>query len=224
AISETSPSPRSGRQVLTNDSAVSHESSRITKSLEKILEQARSIRTSNVSKTVSGGLSDATGAKRAEIPSSGSSSVRGGYLEAARSVTGKARSPASSSSGGRVGIVPGARTKRANSVPGRQSCHAGTGTIRKATSPLVATRDNERRGNASSRSGNESGSSHSGAHLSHVISSQRSATQSECLEHLEEQAQALEVSEATVNEVAAGIAANLESGMWEEIVCYEAAR
>ncbi|CAM9156359.1 unnamed protein product [Ectocarpus sp. 12 AP-2014] len=224
AISETSPSPRNGHQVSTNDYADSQESSRITKSLEEILEQARRIRTSNVSKTVSAGLSDATGAKRADIPSSGSSSVPRGYPKAARSVTGKAQSTASSSSGGGVGVAPGARSKRANSVPGRPSYHAGTGTIRKATSPLVATRDNERRGNAISRSGNESGSSHSGAHRSHVPSSQRSATQSECLEHVEEQAQALEASEATVNEVAAGIAANLESGMWEEIVCYEAAR
>ncbi|CAM9534383.1 unnamed protein product, partial [Ectocarpus fasciculatus] len=224
AFSETSTSPRNGRRVSTNDSAFSQESSRITKSLEEILEQARSIRTSSASKTASAGHSDAIGAKRAGIPSSGSSSVRGGCFKAARSVTEKARSTASSSSGGRVGAAPGGSTKRANSVPGRPSCQAGTGTIRKATSPLVATRDNERRGNASSRSGNESGSSRSGAIRSRFTTSQRSATQSECSEHPGEPAQALVAPEAAVNEVAAEIAANLESGMWEEIVCYEAAR
>ncbi|CAN0526797.1 unnamed protein product, partial [Ectocarpus sp. 8 AP-2014] len=137
---------------------------------------------------------------------------------------GKARSTAPFSSGGRVGVALDARTKRANSVPGRPSCQAGTGTVRKATSPLVATRDNERRGNASSRSGNESSSSSSGANRSHFTSSQRSAAQPECSDHPAEQAQALVTSEAAVNEVAAEIAANIESGMWEEIVCYEAAR
>lgn len=223
-FSETSPSLRNARQVSTNDSAVSQESSRITRSLEEILEQARSIRTKNISTTVSTGQSDEAGAKRAEIPGSSSSSVRGGCLKAARPVTGKARSTALSSSGGRVGVAPGAGIKRANSVPQRPSCQAGTGTTKKSTSPMVATRDNERRGNASRRSGNESGSYRSGANRSHFTSCQRSATQSECSEHPGEQTQALVAPEAAVNEVAAEIAANLESGMWEEIVCYEAAR
>ncbi|CAM9749426.1 unnamed protein product, partial [Hapterophycus canaliculatus] len=232
SISETltPSSPRDGRLVVSDFDffGTSEDSSRITKSLEEILEQARSIRISN-------SHNETAGAER-KTGGSGSGSGSGSIIissdpsKAVGSRRGKGQSRASSRSGvrgaptGATDAIPrpagssilrgGARAQPAGSASNALLSHAkrrsSTGTACHARAQPGCTPEQGRA--ASGRRGGETATSRHrpGARSNGSQGSQPTAPRLQCSDRL--------------GAAAADVAANLESGMWEEVARYQMAR
>lgn len=232
-----------GQGLESVDSYGLDESLRITESLEEILEQARSIRTSNSRQHVGtagagAAAGGATFSRERASSATATAAQRAATATPRRSTIGDRTKPealpSTRSGGGRVGRAPGrhnSTTPRAHSV-GKA---AGAGPVSSASRRSESLRNSStsRVGPNPSRSG-PSGTGRSGSHVgalkSRLSSSQSSQTklgrpghpdkQEQKQGHEQEQEQEVTGSGAAATEVAS----NLKSGMWAEVARYEAAR
>lgn len=229
-------SSRNGGLLVSNCFGMSEDSSRITKSLEEILEQARSIRSSNSSKEIWGS------APSRERKTGASGSISSGPGKAASSRGGKGQRTASSGSG--VGGVAmstrtatprtasrsstGTKAKPAGSASsalhGHQKRRSSTGTAHRGTSQpdgvsAQGSTSSSRRGGETVTHRSEAGPTLKEGSQSAAMRSQRSGSLGN-----ERPKVGAAASEPAASAAAADVVANLESGMWEEIARYQAAR
>lgn len=132
---------RRGQDLLSVDSYASEESLRITKSLEEILEQARSIRTSNGPQTVggAGGVSGAawSSRERATVATATASAAERAATPASRTSTVGARAKSAASSSVRIGI--GDTRARAGIAPSGRHGSTAINQAPRAAVPATTT-------------------------------------------------------------------------------------
>lgn len=232
------PGPSRNEPLLVSDDLIGfRDSSRITKSLEEILEQARSIRTSNTSKEViapaatprqrkagaRGGLANGVGKAASSRGERGQStgSVKSGVRGPA---TGAASATPRSAVRSRLGTKATPAGSSSSALLGHPERRSSTGTAyHGARQPSIVE---ERGSMASGRRGSDTATHRPGGSRSHEEGTQSTATRLRRSDNPRDERGSVGVVEGGHVESATSldIMANLESGMWEEVARYQSAR